>query len=172
MSQDFRPVIKEMLADKDAEIERLLTKSEKDKNTLLVSLEAATKEIERLKLAVHNEKQYAADLITTLRCEAEDKDTEIERLQAKVEAARVELRQQWERMQKENLALKNSLAESARQGKAIRKLEECNDYLMGRVLENNQLITELCDALDRSDPIQISIQEVANLIQRAREVTK
>ena len=43
MSQDFRPVIKEMLADKDAEIERLLTKSEKDKNTLLVSLEAATK---------------------------------------------------------------------------------------------------------------------------------
>ena len=75
-------------------------------------------------------------------------------------------------MQKENLALKNSLAESARQGKAIRKLEECNDYLMGRVLENNQLITELCDALDRSDPIQISIQEVANLIQRAREVTK
>jgi hypothetical protein len=31
-------------------------------------------EIERLKLALHHEKQYAADLITTLRCEAEDKD--------------------------------------------------------------------------------------------------
>jgi hypothetical protein len=37
------------LAEKDAEIERLLTKSEKDKNTLLVSLEASTKEIERWK---------------------------------------------------------------------------------------------------------------------------
>jgi hypothetical protein len=37
-------------------------------------------EIERLKLALHEEKQYAADLITTLRCEAEDKDSEIERL--------------------------------------------------------------------------------------------
>ena len=31
-------------------------------------------EIERLKLALHHEKQYAADLITTLRCEADDKD--------------------------------------------------------------------------------------------------
>ena len=40
----------------------------------------ADAEIERLKLELHNEKQYAADLITTLRCEAEDKDAEIERL--------------------------------------------------------------------------------------------
>ena len=39
----------QLLAEKDAEIERLLTKSEKDKNTLLVSLEAAIKEVERLK---------------------------------------------------------------------------------------------------------------------------
>ena len=39
----------QLLADKDAEIERLLTKSEKDKNILLISLESATKEIERLK---------------------------------------------------------------------------------------------------------------------------
>jgi hypothetical protein len=29
-------------------------------------------EIERLKLEAHNEKQYAADLITTYRCEAEE----------------------------------------------------------------------------------------------------
>jgi hypothetical protein len=29
-------------------------------------------EIERLRLEVHNEKQYAADMITTYRCEAED----------------------------------------------------------------------------------------------------
>lgn len=34
------------------------------------------------------------------------------------------------------------------------------------------LITDLCDALDRSDPIQISIQEVAALIDRAREATR
>lgn len=34
------------------------------------------------------------------------------------------------------------------------------------------IITELCDALDRSDPIQISIQEVANLLQRAWEATR
>jgi hypothetical protein len=29
-------------------------------------------EIERLKLEAHNQKQYAADMITTYRCEAED----------------------------------------------------------------------------------------------------
>ena len=34
------------------------------------------------------------------------------------------------------------------------------------------LITELADALDRCDPIQISIQEVAALVQRAREATR
>lgn len=38
-------------------------------------------EIERLKLELHNEKQYAADLITTLRCEAEDKDAEKEAIE-------------------------------------------------------------------------------------------
>jgi uncharacterized small protein (DUF1192 family) len=43
-------------SEKDAEIERLLTKAEKDKNTLLISLEAATKEIERLK--AQNELDY------------------------------------------------------------------------------------------------------------------
>ena len=35
-----------------------------------------------------------------------------------------------------------------------------------------KLITELADALDRCDPIQISIQEVAALVQRAREATR
>ena len=39
----------QVVMDLKAEIERLLTKSEKDKNTLLVSLEASTKEIERWK---------------------------------------------------------------------------------------------------------------------------
>jgi hypothetical protein len=39
-------------------------------------------------------------------------------------------------------------------------------------LEYERLISELADALDRSDPIQISIQEVADLIERAREATK
>lgn len=48
MSQDFTPVIKEMLAEKDAEIERLLLKHAKEQNVLLTSLEAAATEIARL----------------------------------------------------------------------------------------------------------------------------
>jgi hypothetical protein len=40
-----------------------------------------------------------------------------------------------------------------------------------KLREKDKLITKLADALDRSDPIQISIQEVAALIQRAREAT-
>jgi hypothetical protein len=35
-----------------------------------------------------------------------------------------------------------------------------------------KLIGDLADALDRSDPIQISIQEVAALIQHARDATQ
>lgn len=46
----------------------------------------ATGEIERLKLVLHHEKQYAADLITTLRCEAEDKDKLITELADALEA--------------------------------------------------------------------------------------
>ena len=78
MSQDFRPVIKEMLAEKDAEIERLKAQvkelSEAYQKAIGPIQPAKDAEIERLKLALHHEKQYAADLITTLRCEAEDKD--------------------------------------------------------------------------------------------------
>ena len=40
------------------------------------------------------------------------------------------------------------------------------------VAELRLLVTELCDALDRCDPMQISIQEIAALIQRAREAVK
>ena len=67
-----------------AEIERLLTKNEKEKNLLLTVLDKQTTEIERLKLALHHEKQYAADLITTLRCEAEDKDKLITELEQEI----------------------------------------------------------------------------------------
>ena len=82
-------------------------------------------------------------LWATQQSKLEEKDAEIDRLQAKVEAVRVELRQQWERMQKENLALKD------------------------RVLEKDQLITELADALDAFEPYL-----KRDLIQRAREATK
>jgi hypothetical protein len=59
-------------------------------------------------------------------------------------------------------------AEIERQKKAIRKLEECNEYLLGRVLENNQLISELCDALVESG----FYCGQGSLIQRAREATR
>jgi hypothetical protein len=36
----------------------------------------------------------------------------------------------------------------------------------------DKLITKLGDALDRCDPVLISIQEVAVLVQRAREATR
>jgi hypothetical protein len=74
----------------------------------------------------------------------EQKDAEIARLKAKVEAGRVELRQQWERMQKENLALKD------------------------RVTEKDRLITELADALEESG----FYCGQGSLIQRAREATR
>jgi hypothetical protein len=54
-----------------------------------------------------------------------EKDAEIERLEAKVEAVRVELRQQWDRMQKENLALK---AEIERLKAIITKLADELDF--------------------------------------------
>ena len=76
-----------------------------------------------------------------------EKDSEIAQLKAKVEAAgRVELREQWERMQRENLALKDL------------------------VTAKNQLITELCDALDRYTPdAEGGYREAKALIRRARE---
>jgi hypothetical protein len=73
-----------------------------------------------------------------------EKDAEIELLKAKVEAARVELRQQWDRMKKENLALKD------------------------RVTEKDALITELADALEQQSCWSTKVE----LIQRAREATK
>ena len=48
----------------------------------------------------------------------------------------------------------------------------CHRTYEETLAEKNQLITELADALDRSDPILIGIQEVATLIERAREATK
>ena len=66
-------------------------------------------------------------------------------------------------------------AEIERQGKAIRKLEECNEYLLGRVLENNQLITELCDALESSASHDTDWARQSNyleIVQRAREATR
>jgi hypothetical protein len=76
-----------------------------------------------------------------------EKDAEIDRLEAKVEAVRVELRQQWERMQKENLALKD------------------------RVTEKDALITELADALVRVNYSWPNEYDAA-LLQRAQEATK
>jgi hypothetical protein len=85
-------------------------------------------------------------------------------------------------------------ADIARQEKAIKNLEERNEYLLGRVLENNQpitefcyalslwekkkLITELCDALRESrltrtgDKCVEFWQGVDVLLQRAREATR
>jgi len=63
-------------------------------------------------------------------------------------------------------------SEIARQEKAIRKLEECNEYLMGRVLENNQLITELADALENVWKTGSGNTGTPVLIHRAREATR
>jgi len=63
-------------------------------------------------------------------------------------------------------------AEIARQEKAIRKLEQCNEYLMGRVLENNQLITELADALENVWKTGSGNTGTPVLIHRAREATR
>jgi hypothetical protein len=68
-------------------------------------------------------------------------------------------------------------SEIARQEKAIRKLEECNEYLMGRVLENNHLITELATYLegkrreryDGNAWISTLDEEGEELLKRARE---
>jgi predicted RNase H-like nuclease (RuvC/YqgF family) len=61
--------------EKDAEIERL-KRIGHQKNaecfTKGVEIAQLQAEIERLKLELHREKQYAADLITTFRCEVED----------------------------------------------------------------------------------------------------
>jgi hypothetical protein len=67
--------------------------------------------------------------------------------------------------------------EIERQWKAIKKLEECNEYLLGRVLENNQLITELADALSFGhhhfqNPESAEWCSACKLIQKAREVVK
>lgn len=72
------------IADQRAEIERLLTKAEKDKNTLLISLEAATKEVQRLKeenevtVRVCNENTDLKKLVTEL-CEALDQSNPFDR---------------------------------------------------------------------------------------------
>lgn len=50
--------------------------------------------------------------------------------------------------------------------------DEAYTEAMEEIARLKALITELADALDRSDPIQISIQEMAALVQRAREATK
>jgi hypothetical protein len=69
-------------------------------------------------------------------------------------------------------------ADIARQEKAIKNLEERNEYLLGRVLENKKLITELCDALRESrltrtgDKCVEFWQGVDVLLQRAREATR
>jgi glucan phosphorylase len=61
-------------------------------------------------------------------------------------------------------------AEIERQEKAIKKQEECNEYLLGRVLENNQLITELADAVQaKTSCVEYN---AISLIQRAREAAK
>lgn len=49
--------------------------------------------------------------------------------------------------------------------------DEAYTEAMEEIARLKALITELADALDRSDPIQISIQEMAALVQRAREAT-
>jgi hypothetical protein len=95
------------------------------------------------------------------------KDAEIDRLNNVVRATEVE-------RDAADQVCDNLRAEVQRQEKAIRKLEECNEYLMGRVLENNQLITELADALEHADWTSDYEQRWKNndLIQRAREATR
>ena len=95
---------------------------EEEQRTIRRQLDA---EIERLKLELHHEKQYAADLITTLRCEAEDKDTEIERLNAEGP---------WQQI------------------KCPYCLKE-HSYKPSRIIrEQKQVITELRDALEKANP--------------------
>ncbi len=93
------------------------------------------------------------------------KDAEIERLNNVVRATEVE-------RDAADQVCDNLRAEVQRQEKAIRKLEECNEYLMGRVLENNQLITELADALENVWKTGSGNTGTPVLIHRAREATR
>jgi hypothetical protein len=120
-------------------------------------------EVERLKLAVHHEKQYAADLITTLRCEAEDKDTEMERLLTKSEADKNTLLVSLKVATKEIERLKS---ESAINESAIRDL--CS---IAR--DKDKLITELADAIRNGSVIYpYTIAQRTELLKSALEATK
>lgn len=63
-------------------------------------------------------------------------------------------------------------AEIERLKTEITNYVEENAHFAWRDQGKNKLITELCDALDRCDPIHISIQEVADLIGRGRKAVE
>jgi hypothetical protein len=69
-----------MKRSKDAEIERLLLKHAKEQNVLLTSLEAATKEIERLRVQVKELSEVYQKAIGPIR--PAERDAEIERSRA------------------------------------------------------------------------------------------
>jgi uncharacterized small protein (DUF1192 family) len=89
------------------------------------------------------------------------KDAEIARLKAKLEAGRVELRQQWERMRDENLALK---AEIERLQAEQVKMFKIYDALEQKERGQRARITELCDALEQQSCWSTKVE----LIKRAR----
>ena len=114
-------------------------------------------EIERLKLELHNEKQYAADLITTLRCEAEDKDAEIERLKAQVK----ELSEAYQKAIGPIQPADGSLEKEAIE-------ERCAIFWTG-----SGCCPGICEAFDSLRAENDSLIHLRDdLIQRAREATR
>ena len=95
-----------------------------------------------------------------------EKDAEVKRLKAQVESVRDELREQWERMQKENLALKDRVAENEEN---LHKAGVRLGVLSVKLGNKDRLITELCDALESKACFGF---EYNDLIQRAREATR
>ena len=155
MSQDFRPVIKEMLAEKDAEIERLLLKHAKEQNVLLTSLEAAAAEIERLKAELKKRPgtrycELQDEAYTEAMDEIKRKDAELERLK------------QLNLMTDEQVVM-DLKAE-------IERLKAILDNEHAEMRIKNVLITELAEWCSH-DPESITDHGRA-LLQRAREATR
>ncbi len=67
--------------------------------------------------------------------------------------------------------LNQSLARIREKDAEIERLKAENNSLRLDAVENRQLITELADALEKIDPVEIEVRPFA-LIQRAREATK